>query len=1047
MDVIHSKEELHTSSDYDQDAKSPANDRRNNADQNDDNWILQIKMVGSVTNQSDFHISLHPNDDIIQLYHQITTKTDIPYHQQRLIYRGRLLPHIRDTTTANTAATSSKNVNSTATEDVALLQHHTTEDEMIHLTDDCFSKKIAARTNDTMVSRHLLLNQKVRDIVGLMNGHAIHLVVRQNDIQAATGTSSTDDEGEEENEEGYTATITSDPASTASSSSSSSSGSTSLLAALLGMSGGNGSNERSSGVTSSTSHPRRHHTYRLTDEDWIRPDPGPLETVRQGLMTFHTLQQFNPSLTAPHSNNDSMTYPHQQLPTRRHFYLGQWIDCRDTVNQWLEATVVSILYPRDIMHLYHNTTITPTDSTSTDNMGDASLLFQPTTDPPIAVTDFDGRRRLLLEPCTESESEECIDGEHYRRRANNEHVQILHIHYNGWPVRWDEWIRSDSERIRVFRTRTRHQSTAVDQQSQRHYASPNIDSVMPDAPYTYITNSEQNDRSALLPELHRAIQTLQDRVATVSSSAMTTAHLNAIRTSSTSRMNHLPWNADETTSLNTTATTPTSVANHGEETHQEEQRTQSRRSQVAMSRQKQRQELEALAPLLDRLGRVLIDAAPQVLALADTVGQEDDDDEDVDENHLENSLGDTEPHETPPATNTLGGLLSLLNRDRRGGGRGSVASGSNVALPSVVSDVEISTVASSSTTTTDVVVHPTEPSSTTNLGANNILDPDDDADDNDEEEVCDGNGGTTEYIDPDYRDFAAGLINTSRGDVRSTNGGGSSRRASSSDDGTTSLLGAYLAAMSLGGIASISAGDRDDGDGGTGVAEGWGRIFRDRGSGSGGIDIHIHAVVTAPGLDGAIGFAALAGGGGGVAVPVATPITGQATTTNGTNGALGNLVEGSTVHRRAGSRRFRSMSATTPDTTIDEHLLVGETTIVEEEDSDLFADLYSETPDPINPNNPTYQVPTITVLDDPNEDNVEYQENPTTFRQNRSRSLRRIHVSQTSNSGDNSGEQYQTNTHRIHRSEPRNISNEQRNSSNGNNNLLRRIFRRPDGGH
>lgn len=1059
MDVIHPKEELHTSSDYDQDAKSPANDRRNNADENDDNWILQIKMVGNEINQSDFHISLHPNDDIIQLYHQITNKTDIPYHQQRLIYRGRLLPHIRDTaTTTTTAATSSKNVYSTATEDVSLLQHHTTEDDVTPLSDDYFSKKVAARTNDTMVSRHLFLNQKVRDIVGLMNGHAIHLVVRQNDIQAATGTSSTTDEGEEENEEGFTATITSDPASTASSSSSSSSGSTSLLAALLGMSGGSGSNERSTGATSSSStgHPRRHHTYRLTEEDWIRPDPGPLETVRQGLMTFHTLQQFNHSTTAPPSNNDSMTYPHQQLPNRRHFYLGQWIDCRDTVNQWLEATVVSILYPRDIMHLYHHNTITPTDSTSAD----ASLSFQPTTDPPIAVTDFDGRRRLLLEPCTESESEECIDGEHYRRRANNEHVQILHIHYNGWPVRWDEWIRSDSERIRVFRTRTRHHSTSVDQQSQRHYASPNIDSVMPDAPYTYITNSEQNDRSALLPELHRAIQTLQDRLATASSSssAMTTAHLNAIRTSSTSRMNHLPWNADETPSLNATASTTTSLANLDGETHQEEQRMQSRRSQVAISRQKQRQELEALAPLLDRLGRVLIDAAPQVLALADTIGQEDDDDEDIEENHLENFLGDTddaEPHETPPATNTLGGLLSLLNRDRRGGGRGSVASGSNVALPSVVSDVEISTVASSSTTTTDLVVQPTEPSRSTSLGATNILDPDDDADDIDEEEICDGNGGTTEYTDPDYRDFAAGLVNTSRGDVRSTNGGGSnsifsSRRASSSDDGTTSLLGAYLAAMSMGGIASISAGDRDDGDGGTGVAEGLGRFFRDRGSGSGGIDIHIHAVVTAPGLDGAIGFAALTGGGGAVTLPVATPVTGQATTTNGTNGALDSF-EGSTARRRAGSRRFRSMSATTPDTTVDDHLLVGETTIIEEEDLDLFADLYSETPDPINPNNPTYQVPAITALNDPNEDNLEYQENPTqfssTFRQNRSRSLRRIHVIHSSSSGDNSGEQYQTNTHRIHRNEPRNISNEQRNSSNGNNNLLRRIFRRPDGGH
>jgi hypothetical protein len=30
----------------------------------------------------------------------------------------------------------------------------------------------------------------------------------------------------------------------------------------------------------------------------------------------------------------------------------------------------------------------------------------------------------------------------------------IFIHYNGWGVRWDEWIEKDSNRIAVFRTHT-----------------------------------------------------------------------------------------------------------------------------------------------------------------------------------------------------------------------------------------------------------------------------------------------------------------------------------------------------------------------------------------------------------------------------------------------------------------------------------------------------------------------------------------------------------------------------------------------------------------
>jgi hypothetical protein len=117
-------------------------------------------------------------------------------------------------------------------------------------------------------------------------------------------------------------------------------------------------------------------------------------------------------------------------------------------------------------------------------------------------------------------------------------------------------------------------------------------------------------------------------------------------------------------------------------------------------------------------------------------------------------------------------------------------------------------------------------------------------------------------------------------------------------------------------MASMSTGE---GGNGGGVAEGLGRMLRDRGTGT-GIDIHIHAVVTGPGLDGAIGFAALTGGGGGgTPFPVMeAPATGgRGTTATTANSGLGSLFGGATREpnrRGVGSRRFRSVA---PPATVD----------------------------------------------------------------------------------------------------------------------------------
>ena len=60
-------------------------------------------------------------------------------------------------------------------------------------------------------------------------------------------------------------------------------------------------------------------------------------------------------------------------------------------------------------------------------------------------------------------------------------------------------------------------------------------------------------------------------------------------------------------------------------------------------------------------------------------------------------------------------------------------------------------------------------------------------------------------VNPDHKDFASGIVNTSHGEVRS----GPRNRASQKDN-VASLLGTYLAAASLGSTAS-SNGEKGSG--------------------------------------------------------------------------------------------------------------------------------------------------------------------------------------------------------------------------------------------
>ena len=362
-------------------------------------WSISVKTVGGGFSKNDeedscgernFTVTVSPEDYVASLHKQIEGATGLKASQQRLIYRGRLIGR----------------------------NENPTEDEFL----------------------------KIKDIAGLSDGQTIHLL-KKRETEAQGASADANVSGEVASAQTSASSLDSDALG------GSGSGSASLLAALLGLSSfdddnNNSNNERDSarqrwGWRSSRLGRRRRPHYRLTAEDLEVPDPGTMEPVRQGLMTLHTL--------FPHARV-ARGESQSPLEASRQWYRGQWIDCRDTVNQWLEATVVEIVKPDDILPPMRR--LRDSEDEARRRRRRRVHVFN---DPAVGASDFEGRRRLLLEACPEGDSDEedpPLSG--FRRRDTNDNIQLLLIHYNGWPHRWDEWIRSDSERIRPFRTRTRH---------------------------------------------------------------------------------------------------------------------------------------------------------------------------------------------------------------------------------------------------------------------------------------------------------------------------------------------------------------------------------------------------------------------------------------------------------------------------------------------------------------------------------------------------------------------------------------------------------------
>jgi hypothetical protein len=156
-----------------------------------------------------------------------------------------------------------------------------------------------------------------------------------------------------------------------------------------------------------------------------------------------------------------------------------------------------------------------------------------------------------------------------------------------------------------------------------------------------------------------------------------------------------------------------------------------------------KKQLQMLAPLLDRLGRTLTDAAPHVASYAASLPDDP----------------PREPQRTPPGQSNVvvardvlpeppqpqrASLFSLLSVSGRRSGASTLPRGN---------------------------------------------DSDDYPESEDEDEI----------IEPDYVDFVSGSVNTSRGEVRG-------RGSRSSTDDASSLLGAYLAAASLSSLLSDDDG-------------------------------------------------------------------------------------------------------------------------------------------------------------------------------------------------------------------------------------------------
>jgi hypothetical protein len=462
--------------------------------------------------KDEFTIAVQPNDGLSSLHEKIEQATGLSKCQQRLIYRGRIL---------NAEACGSEPSDSGSSGNSSDSGSSTPQEERQDKSDT-----VAVPTKKEVM---------IGDIAGLTDGQTIHLVPRPLPPLLQ----------EEQPQPSNNATMAGPMREARIASATEMSGAGGLLAALLGLGSSLAATpttlprEMETGTTTANANVntnqseedlfldpsqvlplrpprrarRRPNAHRLSVEDPTHPTPGPLEPVRQSLMTLHTMIDATSTTTTPSTKATNLKKDTRHpLQAQRTWYKGQWIDCRDTVHQWLEATIVDIKHPREIL----------TPAPTSDSKEPSVISYIPAIstansprqmqDPAIGANDDQGRLRLLLEPSSHAEDSTLSDLNDFnptmvgwRERSNNEHVQLLLVHYNGWPDRWDEWIRSDSERIRPFRTRSK--PTGRGGSDQSIYGNTRVNCPVPcssfsTAPTTFVVGeNEELEGVGVLKEL------------------------------------------------------------------------------------------------------------------------------------------------------------------------------------------------------------------------------------------------------------------------------------------------------------------------------------------------------------------------------------------------------------------------------------------------------------------------------------------------------------------------------------------------------------------
>lgn len=266
---------------------------------------------------------------------------------------------------------------------------------------------------------------------------------------------------------------------------------------------------------------------------------------------------------------------------RPKFFVGQWLDAKDTVNQWLEATVLKVA-------------VRPNTGLQAQQRSGRSGIRRKERKERMerlrGSCDSDNSDASISDILSDLDDDEGGSIEESNLSDESAIPSIL-VHYNGWPARWDEWILPDSSRLAPFRTRTTHPST-------QPHVSP--------SPASNVTNSPStgaDDVRVILPQIVEMMGTLQGALVTLKDlcedqGEEREADMDTLKLDETDTGTYISPFVNRVGSR-------TRDASGGGISLQTEDRNRDIRSLS-----------QSLSPLADRFGRLMADMAPHLARLA-----------------------------------------------------------------------------------------------------------------------------------------------------------------------------------------------------------------------------------------------------------------------------------------------------------------------------------------------------------------------------------------------------------------------------------------------